>query len=133
MMFFNGRIIIAFNTFPSECRDSQMLTDSDSKITFSFAIIGSTAATTQQLINNARTWGRCNSVFKCEKVINFALSLENKLDMIVREFFFGYAIFFLCVFGETIYVAINGKAITSSFLGTVLIILFGTSILLENS
>ena len=94
-MFFNGRIIIAFNTFPNECRDSQMLTDSDSKITFSFAIIGTTAATTQQLINNARTWGQCNSVFKCKKVINFALSLENKLDMIVREFFFDYAIFFL--------------------------------------
>ena len=38
-MFFNGGIIITFNSFASECRSSQVFTDSDLKMTLRFAII----------------------------------------------------------------------------------------------
>ena len=31
-------------------------------------------------------------VFKCKKVTNFALSLQNKLDITVQKFIFQYAI-----------------------------------------
>ena len=60
-------------------------THSDFKMTLSFAIIGSIAATALKFVNNARTQDRWNFVFKCKKVTNFALSLENKLDITVRE------------------------------------------------
>ena len=50
-MFFNGGIIITFNFFPSECRNSQVFTYFDFKMTLSFAIIGSTAATTLKFQN----------------------------------------------------------------------------------
>ena len=65
---------------------------SDFKMTLSFAIIGSIAATALKFVNNARTQDRWNFVFKCKKVTNFAISLENKLDVTVREFIFHYAI-----------------------------------------
>ena len=48
-MFFNGGIIITFNSFPSECRNSQVFAHSDFKMTLSFAIIGSIAATTLKI------------------------------------------------------------------------------------
>ena len=56
-------------------------------MTFSFAFIGRIAAATLKLVNNARTLERRNSVFK-RKVTNFALSLEKKPNITVREFIF---------------------------------------------
>ena len=50
-MFFS----ITFYSFPSEYRNSKVLTRSNLKMTFSFAIIGSIAATTLKFVNNART------------------------------------------------------------------------------
>ena len=61
-------------------------------MTLSFAIIGSIAATALKFVNNARTQDQWNFVFKYKKVTNFALSLENKLDVTVREFIFDYVI-----------------------------------------
>ena len=69
-----------------------MFTDSDFKLTLSFAILGSIAATALKFVSNARTQDRWNFVFKCKKDTNFALSLENKLDITVPEFTFHYAI-----------------------------------------
>ena len=91
-MFFNGGIIITFNSFLSECRNSEVFAHSDFKMTLSFAIIGSIAATTLKFVNNARTLERCNFVFKCKKVTNLALNLENKSNITVWEFIFLYAI-----------------------------------------
>ena len=91
-MFFNGGIIITFNSFPSECRNSQVFAHSDFKMTLSFAIIGSIAATALKFVNNARTLEQWNLVSKCKKVINFAISLENKWVITVREFIFHYVI-----------------------------------------
>ena len=91
-MFFNGRIIITFNSFPNECRNSQVFTHSNFKMTLSFAIIGSIAVTTMKFVNNARNSERRNFVFKCKRVTNLALSLGNKSDITVREFIFHYAI-----------------------------------------
>ena len=62
------------------------------KMTFSFAIIGSTAATILKFVNNARTQERWNSVYKCNKVTNFTLSLENNPDITALEFLIHYAI-----------------------------------------
>ena len=91
-MLFNGRIIMTFNSFPSECGNFQVFTHSDFKITFSFAIIGTIAATTLKFVNNLRMSEQWNFVFKCKNVTNFALSLENKPDIAVPEFAFHYAI-----------------------------------------
>ena len=52
----------------------------------------SIAATALKFVNNARMQDQWNFAFKCKKVTNFALSLENKLDVTVREFIFQYAI-----------------------------------------
>ena len=49
-MFFNGGIIINFNSFPSECGNSQVFAHSDFKVTLSFAIIGNIAATTLKFV-----------------------------------------------------------------------------------
>ena len=54
-MFFNDRIIILINCFPSECRNSQVLTLSNLKMMLSFVIKGNIAATTPKFVNNART------------------------------------------------------------------------------
>ena len=78
--------------FPMSAENSQVFTHSDLKMTLSFAIICSIAAITLKFVNNARTKERWNFVFKCKEVINFALSLENKSDITLREFIFHYAI-----------------------------------------
>ena len=91
-MFFNGRIIITFNCFPSECRNSQVFTHSDLKMILSFPILCSIAATTLKFVNNARTLEQWNFVIKCKKVTNFALSLTNKPEITVPWFIFHYAI-----------------------------------------
>ena len=90
-MFFNGGIILTFYSFPSDCRNSLAFTHSDFKMTLSFGII-SIAATTLKFVNNAKTQERWKFVFKCKKVTNLALNLENKSDITVREFIFHYAI-----------------------------------------
>ena len=61
-------------------------------MTFTFAIIGSVAASKVKFVNNARTKERWSFVFKCKKVIEFTLSLENKPEITVREFIFHYTI-----------------------------------------
>ena len=66
------------------------------KMTFSSAIIGGIAATVLKFVNNARTQERWNSVYKCNKVTNFTLSLENKPDITALEFLIHYA-FNYCV------------------------------------
>ena len=91
-MFFSGKIIITFSSFPSEYQNSQVFTHSDLEMTFSFATTGIIVAITLKFVNNARTKERWNSAFKCKKVTNFALSLENKPDATVRDFIFHYAI-----------------------------------------
>ena len=55
LMTFRHSAMITFNLFPSECRNSQVFIHTDLKMTLSFAIIGSIAATTLKLANNART------------------------------------------------------------------------------
>ena len=55
MMFLYGRIVIPFHSLSSKSRNSKMFTHSDFKMAFSFAIIGSIAATALKFINNART------------------------------------------------------------------------------
>ena len=61
-------------------------------MTFSFAIVGSIAATTLKFVKNARTQEQRNSLFKCKKVTNIALSLENKLGFTVQELIFYFDI-----------------------------------------
>ena len=97
---------------------------------FSFAIIGSTAATTLKLVNNARKLERLNFVFKCKKLL--VLHLVWKTNLItVRETIFHYAI------NSFAYLKNNlpkyGRAITKFFLGTVFTTGFGASILSKNS
>ena len=87
-MFFNGRIIITSYYFQINCRNSQVLTHSDLKMTFSFVVIDSNATTTVKFVKNFRTRERWNFVFKCKNVTHFALSLENKPDIAVRKFTF---------------------------------------------
>ena len=58
----------------------------------SFAIIDSISATRLKFVNKARTQEQWNFVFKCKKVTDFALSLENKSDIVVWEFIFHCAI-----------------------------------------
>ena len=55
-MFLYGRIVIPFHSRFSKSRNSKVLTHSDFKMALSFTIIGSTAATTLRLINNAKTF-----------------------------------------------------------------------------
>ena len=83
-MFFSDRIIITFNSFPNEYQNIQVFTHSDLKMAFSFAIIGSTPAMTLEFVNIVRMSEWWNSVFKCKKVTNFALSLKNKLYITVQ-------------------------------------------------
>ena len=45
MMFFNDRIVISFHSFPSKSRNFNVFTNSDFKMTLSFAVISSIAAT----------------------------------------------------------------------------------------
>ena len=130
-MFFNGRVIITFNYFPRECRNSQVFTHSDLEMTLSFAIIGSIAAATLKFVNNARMKERQNFAFKCKKVTNFALSLENISDITVREFIFHYAIN-SCAYLKRQLTQYLGRAVTKSFLGTVFTPGFGSSILSKN-
>ena len=84
-MFYNGRIIITFNSFPSDGQNSQVFTHSDIKMTFIFAINDSISASTLKFVNTCGTQERWISVFKHKKVTNFALSLESKPDITVRE------------------------------------------------
>ena len=84
-MFYNGRIIITFNSFPNECQNSQVFTHSDTKMTFSFAINDNISASTLQFVNTCGTPERWISVFKYKKVTNFVLSLESKPDITVQE------------------------------------------------
>ena len=76
-MFFNGRIIITVNSFSSECRNSQVVTHSEVKMTISFSIIGSIEATTLKVVNNVRTYDRWNFVFKYKKVILHLVWITN--------------------------------------------------------
>ena len=61
-------------------------------MTFRFAIIDSVAASKVKFVNKAGTKERWSFVFKCKKVIDFTLSLENKPEVTEREFIFHYAI-----------------------------------------
>ena len=62
-------------------------------------------------------------MFKCKKITNFALSLENKSAITVREFIFHYAI------NSCLYLKRQRRAVTKSFLGTAPAKGFGGSIL----
>ena len=55
-------------------------------------LIGSIAETALKLVNNSGTSERWNFFFNCKKIITFALTLENKPDIKVREFIFHYVI-----------------------------------------
>ena len=61
-----------------------------------FPVIGSTAATTLKFVNNNRTLELCMNdgilSLLYKNVNNFALSLESKPDITVRNFIFYYAI-----------------------------------------
>ena len=54
MMLVYGRIVIPFHFLSSKSRNAKMFTYSDFKMTLSFAIIVSTAATALKFINNVR-------------------------------------------------------------------------------
>ena len=64
-----------------------------------------------------------------QKVTNFALSLENKPEIAILEFVFQYAILVHIWIGN---LPKYGSAITKSFLGFILTIVFGASILSKN-
>ena len=51
MMFIYGIIVIPFNYFSSKNRNTKVLTHSEFKMAFSFAVIGSIAATVLKFIN----------------------------------------------------------------------------------
>ena len=97
---------------------------------FSFAIIGSIAATTPKFVNKTRTQERWNCVFNCEKVIEFMLSLENKPDITVREIAFHYTIS-SCAYLRSQFTEL-WKDYYQLFLGIVITITFGASILSKN-
>ena len=131
-MFFNGGIIITFNSFPSDCRNFQVLAHSDFKMRLSSAIIGGITATTLKFVNNARTKERWSFVFKCKKVTNLAFSLENKSGITVREFIFHYAInSYAIIWRDNL--PKYGRAITKFFLSTVPTTGLGATILTKNS
>ena len=78
-MFFNGRIVIA-----------QVLTHSKFKMAFSFVII---AIIQPKFKNNARTLGGYGIMsLNVKKLTNFAITLESKAEITLREFVFHYAI-----------------------------------------
>ena len=91
-MIFDCRIVITLNTFRSECRNFQVFTHFDLKMTLRFVVISSIAATIPKFVSNTRTSERWSFIFKCKKVTNFALSLENKPNITVLEFIFHYAV-----------------------------------------
>ena len=71
-----------------------MFTHSGFKMAFSFAIVGSIAATALKFINNARTYENTKFIFECEKIDQFALTLEYNWKIAVGEFIFRYTINF---------------------------------------
>ena len=84
-MFFYDKIDIPFQYLSNESRNSKVFT-------FSFAIIGSIAATALKFINNARTSENRNFIFECEKIDQLALSLEYNWKITKGEFVFHYTI-----------------------------------------
>ena len=76
-MFFNGGIIITFNSFPSECRNSQVFTHFYLKMTLSFAILGSIAVTTLKFIPHL---DKCSYITAIEEILNDN-SKFSKLDI----------------------------------------------------
>ena len=76
-MFFNGEIIITFNSFLSERRNSQVFTHFDLKMTLSFAIIGSIAVTTLKFIPHL---DKCSYISAIEEILNDN-SKFSKLDI----------------------------------------------------
>ena len=69
------------------------------KLVLSFALTGIIAAITLNFLNNAGTWQKWYSVFKCKKNINFALSLENKQDIYLQKgsLFFVIQFMLMCI------------------------------------
>ena len=131
-MFFNGGIIITFNSFPSECRNSQVFAHSDFKMTLSFAIIGSTAATTLKL---AKAIPECKnggiSSLNVKKLLIFHLVWKTNRILQYGSLFFIMRLILLRIWRDKLPKC--GMAITKFFSGTVLTTGFGSSILFKNS
>ena len=68
-MFFNDRIIITYNCFPSRCQYFQVFTDSDLEMMFSLAIIDSIAASTMKFENSGRMLEFALCTFSFESVL----------------------------------------------------------------
>ena len=96
-------------------------------MTLSFAIIGSIAATTLKFVNNTRTSERWSFVFKCKKVTNVALSLENKSNITYESLFFIMRLILVRIWRDKL--PKYGRAIIKFFLGTVLTAGLGARIL----
>ena len=131
-MFFNGGIIITFNSFPSECRNSQVFAHSDFKMTLSFAIIGSTAATTLKL---AKAIPECKnggiSSLNVKKLLIFHLVWKTNRILQYGSLFFIMQLILARIWRENL--PKYGTAITKFFLGTVLTTGLDASILSERS
>ena len=126
-MSLNDRIIIVFQFFSIECQNSEVITHSDLKMKFSFAIIDSIAATAPKFINNEDSLSRPYhfKFFKgCLPQILLGpndriLSLNVKYLLILQLFskknrdyskgaYFLLRKLFLCVFKGTIYINMVG-------------------------
>ena len=79
-MFFMAESFIPFNSLSSKSKGSKVFTYSNLKMALSFAIIDSIIA--------ARTKENKNLIFECEKINQFALSLEYNSKIAVIEFIF---------------------------------------------
>ena len=130
-MFFNGGIIITFNSFPSECRNSQVFAHSDFKMTLSFAIIGSTAATTLKL---AKAIPECKnggvSSLNVKKLLIFHLVWKTNRILQYGSLFFIMRLILVRIWRGKL--PKYGRPITKSFSGTVLTTGFGASIFYLN-
>ena len=118
-MFFNGKIIIAFHSFPSECRNSQVLKHYDFKMTLSFVIICSIAATTLKFVN------MIDLSLNVKKLLILHLVWKANLMLQYRSLFFNMQLIIVHKWRGNL--PKFGRAITKSFLGTVLTY-FGASI-----
>ena len=129
-MFFNGGIIITFNSFPSEYRTSQVFTHFDFKMTLSFAITGSIAATTMfETMPERKNYGVLS--LNVKKLL--ILYLVWKANWILQNgsLFFIMKLILVRIWRDDL--SKYGRAITKLFLGTVLTTSLGASILSNNS
>ena len=126
-MFFNGGIIITFNSFPSECTNSQVLAHSDFKMTLSFAIIGSIAATTLKFVNMPEHKNDGILSLNIKKLLILHLVWKTNRILQYGSLFFIMRLILVRIWRDNL--PKYGRPITNFLLGTVLTIGLGASFL----